>query len=273
VADFSIAQICKETGDEENYNYFLKRSQNIFNLINSEQGYLQRKNKDGNWVMPFDRFSGDGFMEGNSTQYTWTIPHSLNKLIGMLGGKEKAEAELDELTSHLATGYDYQSKYYDAGNEPCFGVMPVYNWLQKPWKAQGKIRTVMLSCFHNKPAGIPGDDDSGAMSAWYIFDSLGLYPEIPGVGGMTVLSPLFPKAVLYLPNGHKITIAAKNASRAAKYIQSMTVNGKTNSKLWLTVAQLNSARSIKFVMGDLPNRNWGTTTEDAPPSFESDSVQ
>jgi predicted alpha-1,2-mannosidase len=273
VADFSIAQICRETGDEDNYHYFLKRSQNIFNLLNPDQGYLQRKSRDGNWVTPFDRFSGDGFMEGNSAQYTWTIPQSLNKLIAMLGGKEKAEAKLDELTSNLATGYDYQSKYYDAGNEPCFGVMPVYNWLQKPWKAQEKIRTVMLNCFHDKPAGIPGDDDSGAMSAWYIFNALGMYAEIPGVGGVTILSPLFPKAVLNLPDRHKITIAAQNASRDAKYIQTMTVNGKVNSKLWLTVDELQRGASIKYVMGNLPNTNWGAAAEDTPPSFEADSIQ
>jgi predicted alpha-1,2-mannosidase len=272
VADFTIAQVCKETGDLDNYNYFLKRSQNIFNLINPDQGYLQRKNKDGNWVTPFDRFSGDGFMEGNSVQYTWTIPHSLNKLISLLGGKEKAEAELDELTSNLATGYDYQSKYYDAGNEPCFGVMPVYNWLQKPWKAQEKTRTVMANCFLNKPAGIPGDDDSGAMSAWYIFTALGMYPEIPGVGGVTVLSPLFPKVVLSLPNGKKVTITAKNASRDAKYIQSMTVNGRSSSKLWLTVEQLQAGAAIKYVMGNFPNFNWGAAADDAPPSLEPHPV-
>jgi predicted alpha-1,2-mannosidase len=268
VADFAIAQVCKETGDLDNCNYFLNRSQNIFNSLNPAQGYLQRKNKDGNWVMPFDRFSGDGFMEGNSVQYTWTIPHSLNKLISLLGGKEKAEAKLDELTSNLATGYDYQSKYYDAGNEPCFGVMPVYNWLQKPWKAQEKVRTVMLNCFYNQPAGIPGDDDSGAMSAWYIFTALGMYPEIPGVGGVTILSPLFPKAVLHLPNGKKVTIIAGNASRDVKYIQNLTVNGKPCSKLWLTVAELQQGVSVKYVMGALPNTHWGAATDDAPPSLE-----
>jgi putative alpha-1,2-mannosidase len=182
-------------------------------------------------------------------------------------GKEKAEAELDELTANLATGYSYQSKFYDAGNEPCFGVMPVYNWLQEPWKAQEKIRAIMLGCFHNQPVGIPGDDDSGAMSAWYIFNALGMYPEIPGIGGVTILSPLFPKAVLHLPNGKKVTIIAENASRDAKYIQSMMVNGKANSKLWLTVDELQRGASIKFVMGDSPNLNWGATTEDSPPSF------
>lgn len=272
VADFSIAQICKETGDLDNYNYFLHRSQNIFNLLNPEQGYLQRKNKDGQWVTPFDRFSGDGFMEGNSVQYTWTIPHSLNRLISLLGGKEKAEAKLDELTSNLATGYAYQSKYYDAGNEPCFGVMPIYNWLQKPWKAQEKVRTVMLNCFSNQPAGIPGDDDSGAMSAWYIFTALGMYPEIPGVGGVTVLSPLFPKAVLNPPGGKKITIIAENASRDAKYIQSMKINGRPNSKLWLTVDELRRSAAINYVMGSSPNVNWGETANDAPPSLEPRSA-
>jgi predicted alpha-1,2-mannosidase len=266
VADFSIAQICKTTGDEENYNYFLKRAQSVFNLVNPAQGYMQRRNADGKWVQPFDRSSGDGFMEGNSVQYTWTVPFNLNRLFVMLG-KEKAEAELDELTANLATGYSYQSKFYDAGNEPCFGVMPVYNWLQEPWKAQEKIRAIMLGCFHNQPVGIPGDDDSGAMSAWYIFNALGMYPEIPGIGGVTILSPLFPKMVLNLPNGKKITITAKNASRDAKYIQSMMVNGKANSKLWLTVDELQRGASIKFVMGDSPNLNWGATTEDSPPSF------
>jgi predicted alpha-1,2-mannosidase len=270
VADFSIAQICQETGDLDNYHYFLKRSQNVFNLINPEQGYMQRKNKDGKWVTPFDRFSGDGFMEGNSVQYTWTIPHSLDKLIQLLGGREKAEAKLDELTSNLATGYDYQSKYYDAGNEPCFGVMPVYNWLGKPWKAQAKVRTVMLNCFKNQPAGIPGDDDSGAMSAWYVFTALGMYPEIPGVGGVTVLSPLFPIAVLHLPNGETVTIKASHASRENQYIRSMKINGQSSSKLWLTVAELRKGAALNFVMGDAPNKNWGGSSADAPPSYEPD---
>ena len=272
VADFSIAQMCLASGDANNYRYFLKRSQNVFNLFNPETGYLQRKKKDGRWALPFDRFSGDGFMEGNAVQYTWTIPHSLNKLIYLLGGREMAGARLDELTANLATGYDYQSKYYQAGNEPCFGIMPVYNWLQTPWKAQDKIRTVMLNCFQNQPGGIPGDDDSGAMSAWYVFAALGLYPEIPGVGGFTVLSPLFPQAVVRLPNGKRVTIKASQAGREARYVQSMEINGRPNSKLWLTVAGLQPGATLKFVMGDTPNTNWGAALADAPPSFEPEPV-
>lgn len=270
VVDFAIGQFCKAAGDLDNYHYFVNRSQNVFKLINPDEGYMQRRNKDGSWVVPFDHFPGGGFTEGNSAQYTWTVPHSLNKLIRSTGGKTQAETKLDELTSQLANGYDYTSKYYEAGNEPCFGVMPVYNWLQKSWKAEDKVRTVMLNCFSNQPNGIPGDDDSGAMSAWYIFTALGWYPEIPGVGGFTVLSPLFPKAAINLPNGKTITITAKNASKDARYVQSMDINGKPNSKLWLTVNELKSGASIKFVMGTAPNPSWGAAVSGAPPSLEPD---
>ena len=270
VADFAVGQFCEALGDSADAAYFIKRSQGVFNLINPQWGYLQRKKQDGTWVTPFDRFSGDGFTEGNSAHYTWTIPHSLKKLIQLAGGKEKAEAKLDELTSQLANGYDYNSKYYEAGNEPCFGVMPVYNWLAKPWKAQEKIRTVLMNCFSDKSNGIPGDDDSGAMSAWYVFAAIGLYPEIPGVGGFTVLSPLFPKTMIQLPNGKFVKIVAKNASRTSKFIQSMKINGNANSKLWLPLGKLESGASIDFKMGSLPNTNWGVSDLDVPPSLEPD---
>ena len=272
VADFAIAQMCQATGDPDNYHYFLNRSQSIFTLFNTNSGYLQRKNQDGQWVMPFDRLSKDGFMEGNAVQYTWTIPHSLKKLIALLGGKEKAAARLDELTAHQDTGYSYDSKFYDAGNEPCFGVMPVYNWLQEPWKAQEKVRAVDLNCFHNAPAGIPGDDDSGAMSAWYVFTALGMYPEIPGLGGVTVVSPLFPKAVIHLPNGKHITITADHASDNAMYIQSLAINGQPSSKLWLTAADLQKGCHLDFVMGPAPNQNWGVSDIGTLPSFESEAT-
>jgi predicted alpha-1,2-mannosidase len=273
VADFSIAQMCKATGDTADYEYFLNRSQSVFQLFNPSIGYLQRKNKDGQWVEPFDPFSGNGFMEGNSVQYSWTIPQSLNKMIGFMGGREKAEARLDELTAQQSTGYSYQSKYYDAGNEPCFGVMPVYNWLQRPWKAQEKVRAVDLNCFHNEPAGIPGDDDSGAMSAWYVFTALGMYPEIPGLGGVTILSPLFPKVIVRLPDGKQIRIRAAGASDENKYIQSLKVNGQPSSHLWLTVEQLKKGCALDYIMGNQPNTDLGVSPADAPPSFEPNSTR
>lgn len=126
----------------------------------------------------------------------------------------------------------------------------------------------MLNCFKNTPGGIPGDDDSGAMSAWYVFMALGIYPEIPGIGGVTMLSPLFPDATMHLPNGKTITMKASHASRDAKYIQSMQINDKASSKLWLTVDELQKGVALKYVMADVPSTTWGASITDAPPSFE-----
>ena len=99
-----------------------------------------------------------------------------------------------------------------------------------------------------------------------------MYPEIPGVGGVTVLSPLFPKAVLNLPNGKRITIIAKNASRTNQYIQNMRINGQANSKLWLNIDDLKKGASLEFAMGSEPNTNWGIAPDDVPPSYGPDSA-
>jgi predicted alpha-1,2-mannosidase len=271
LADFAIARMCLDTGDTENYRYFHRRSQGVFSLFNPERGYMQRKTRAGAWVEPFDPYSGEGFMEGNSAHYSWTVAHSLNKTVALTGGRETAEARLDSLTSQTATGYDYQSRYYEAGNEPCFGIIPVYNWLGRPWKAQEKMRSVMLRHFRNEPDGIPGDDDSGAMSAWYVFAALGLYPEIPGVGGFAVLSPLFPRAEVRLPNGKRLILRAHGASRTTPFIQAMKVNGQPSSKLWLPVSALRRGGTLDYVLGSEPSQAWGAAAADAPPSFESET--
>lgn len=267
VADFSIARMCQAAGDDANYRYFLDRSQSIFNLLHPTEKYLWARLKDGSWKKSFNPYSNDGCQEGTSTHYTWGIPHNLDRLIRDIGGQRAAEARLDQLMTKIAFGYDYQNPNYLAGNEPCFGVVPVYNWIGRPWKAQAQMRRVMNVSFANKPEGIPGDDDSGAMSAWYVFAALGLYPEIPGVGGFAVTGPLFPQVTLNLDGGRQIIIHAKNAEQNAPYIQTMSVNGIPCSKTWLTVEELTQSTktTIDFIMGFEPNESWGADYR--PPSF------
>ena len=268
VADFSIARMCRAVGDDENGQYFLKRSQSIFNLLHPSEKYLWARLKDGTWKEDFDPFTGAGCQEGTSTHYTWGIPHNLKRLIGDIGGERVAEERLDRLMSKIAMGYDYGNPHYLAGNEPCFGVVPVYNWIGRPWKAQAQMRRVMDASFSNDAKGIPGDDDSGAMSAWYVFAALGLYPEIPGVGGFAVTGPLFPKVTLNLQDGRQVIMNAKNAGQAAPYIQTMSLNGEPCQQTWLTVEQLtgNLKTNIQFHMGAEPNKTWASDYR--PPSFE-----
>ena len=268
-ADFSIAQMAKTIGDQENYEYFLERSQSAFKLIHPEKKYLWGKMKDGSWKEDFNPFSNDGCQEGTSTHYTWGISHNLGKLINVIGGNDVAQERLDKLMSEIATGYDYGNPKYLAGNEPCFGIVPVYNWMGAPWKAQKQMRRVMDASFTNEIKGIPGDDDSGAMSAWYIFASLGLYPEIPGVGGFSVTGPLFPKVTINLDNGNKVVITADNAAHDAPYIQSMKLNGKTLDQSWISLDQLVGSKSNKldFNMSTEPNTDWAK--DYSPPSFDN----
>jgi len=267
-ADFSIACMARAVGEQQMHQYFLERSQSIFKLLHPTEKYLWARLKDGTWKKDFNPFAGDGCQEGTSTHYTWGIAHNLGRLIRRIGGETAAEERLDQLMAEIAFGYDYGNPHYLAGNEPCFGVVPVYNWIGRPWKAQLQMRRVMEASFANKPDGIPGDDDSGAMSAWYVFAALGLYPEVPGIGGFAVTGPLFPKVTLNLETGQKITIVAENAGRAAPYIHAMRVNGRPCPQTWLTVDQLTGkpGTTIEFTMGSQADMSWAS--EFRPPSWE-----
>lgn len=269
LADFSIARMCLVIGDNDNYNYYLSRSQSPFNLLHPTEKYLWARYKDGSWKENFDPKTGDGCQEGTSTQYTWGIAHNLGRLINEIGGSQAAEEKLDWLMSEVVDGYDYGNPHYLAGNEPCFGIVPVYNWTGSPWKAQKYMRQVMDIAFSNTPKGIPGDDDSGAMSAWYIFAALGLYPEIPGVGGFAVTGPLFPEITLDLGSGKQLTIIGQNAEAKAPYISEMSLNNNKIEQTWLTIEQLtqNQKNELKFTMSQTPDKNWGKNY--TPPSFDT----
>ncbi|MBN2841643.1 MAG: GH92 family glycosyl hydrolase [Sedimentisphaerales bacterium] len=258
LADFAIAQMAKIAGDDENYKYFLDRSQNFFNLLHPTEKYLWPKYADGTWKNNFNPYSSDSCQEGTSTHYTWGAAHNLTRLINEIGGESIALERLDKLMAQIAFGYDYGNPHYLAGNEPCFGIVPVYNWAGAPWKAQQQMRNVIYASFSNTPKGIPGDDDSGAMSAWYIFAALGLYPEVPGIGGFAITGPLFEKATLSLPNDRKLVITAKNASTETPYINSMTINGEKLEQSWITMEQLTQKKitTLHFDMASEPNKEW-----------------
>lgn len=267
IADFAIARMCKAVGDQENYEYFLERSQSVFNLMHPSEKYLWARLKDGTWKENFDPFTNAGCQEGTSTHYTWGIAHNLGRLVQDIGGDAIAEERLDQLMKEVAFGYDYGNPYYLAGNEPCFGVAPVYNWIGTPWKAQKQMRRVMNVSFANKAEGIPGDDDSGAMSAWYIFAALGLYPEVPGVDGFAVTGPMFPKITIKLDNGKQVVIIAENAGSDCPYISSLKINGKACQQTWMTVSELTQDNKtiMDFTMSNKPDKSWAAGYR--PPSF------
>ena len=154
------------------------------------------------------------------------------------------------------------------GNEPCEATPWVYDFAGAPSRAQAVVRRIQNELFTAKPNGLPGNDDAGALSSWYIFPALGLYPEIPGVAGFAVGSPLFSKAIVHLGNGGAIQILGEKASSENCYVQTLKLNRHNYESPWIPWRDLEKGATLEFNLGNRPS-NWGSAPQQAPPSFDS----
>lgn len=184
-ADFAIGQFALHAvGDEfASWRYF-HFARSWKNLYNPDTGWLQSRNPDGSW-----KSLGEDFRESTYKNYFWMVPYDIAGLVEIIGGKEKAEKRLDEFFTRLDAGYN--DAWFASGNEPSFHIPWIYNWIGRPYKTQEIINRVLNEQYSSKIDGLPGNDDLGTMGAWYVFACIGLYPEIPGVGGFTVNTPIF----------------------------------------------------------------------------------
>jgi predicted alpha-1,2-mannosidase len=272
--DWCMAQMARELGKSDDYDFFIKRSLNYKNLFNPETTFYHPKDSEGKWIEPFDyRYDGgmgarDYYDENNGWTYLWQPYHAFHDLIEMMGGKEKFDLKLDQLfTENLGKSkWVYYSTMPDAtgnvgqfvmGNEPSMHIPYLYNLAGKPWKTQKRIRMLMDTWFRNDLMGIPGDEDGGGLSAFYVFSAMGFYPITPGIPEYQIGSPLFSKIVIHLQNGKKFTILANNNSQANKYIQSARLNGKDLDKTVLTHNDIIQGGTLVLEMGDMPNHEWG----------------
>jgi len=263
-ADFSIAQIAKALGDTKTYDTFMKRAQFWRNLFNTKTGYIEPRDDKGDFI-PVDPAAPKYYVEGNAAQYSWMVPYNMRTLIDLMGGNAAVVDRLDKFFTELNAGG--AKPYFWIGNEPVFAVPWAYDFVGAPWGAQSVARRVETELYTTKPDGLPGNDDLGAMSAWYVFAALGGYPAVTGVGGLAVNSPLFPEATLYLGNGKVVKIEGENASATNPYVQSLTVNGQPYESTWIPYSTLEQGATIQFKLGATPNKQWGTKPDDAPPSF------
>jgi predicted alpha-1,2-mannosidase len=263
-ADFSIAQMAKALGDITTYQTFMKRAQFWRNTFNTKSGYVEPRRDNGSFIS-VDPASHKYYVEGNAAQYSWMVPYNMRSLIDLMGGNQIVVERLNKFFTELNAGEN--RPYFWIGNEPVFAVPWAYDFAGAPWGAQDVVRRVEMEPYTSKPDGLPGNDDLGAMSAWYVFASLGAYPAIPGVGGFALDSPLFPKAVFHLGNGEVVTIEGENASAANPYVQSLKVNGRPSDRTWIPYDTFAQGATLQFKLGSTPNKAWGTKPDDAPPSF------
>ncbi len=237
IGDFGLAQICLADNDMENYERYLARSQSVFNLLNPQTGYLQRKDTLGNWVLPFDKAEENGFNEGNSAQYTWNIPHNMPELVNRIGGPEKTSERLDEFTSQiLQDGWNVNKPHYWPGNEPGFVVPFVYTYAGAPEKTQALIRKVVSDIFRNAPDGMPGDDDLGATSGMSLFFTLGMYPLKPGIPEFCLTGSLYESINIRLDNGSEIHISTTGDPWST--IKTIKVDGEIQEEPFLNIAHI-----------------------------------
>jgi len=283
--DWCIAQLAKHLGRNEDYDFFIKRSFNYRNLFNKETGFFHPKDKNGNFIEPFDYILSGGqgardyYDENNGWTYIWDVHHRISDLIDLFNGPQPFIDKLDQLftTPIPISKWDYYAQLpdatggigqYSAGNEPSFHIPYLYNYAGEPWKTQKRIRMILESWFRNDLLGIPGDEDGGGMSAFYVFSAMGFYPVSAGIPIYVIGSPVFTESVIKLDNGKKFTVSAKNSSWSNKYIQSAKLNGKTWNKTWFTHNDIINGGTLELVMGDRPNKQWGTGPEAVPPSGE-----
>ena len=271
-ADFALSQLAGALGHRKDSEMLLKRAQNWRNHYNPASGYLEMRRRDGLFAPGFtnnvNRYDRNlAYVEGTAGQYVWMVPFNLKGLAELMGGPDAAAERLDASLVQLNSG-DHGAKTWMSwvGNEPNLNMPWIYDFLGQPWKTQATMRRAMTELYSNGDAAYPGNDDVGEMSSWYVLGALGMYPELPGSDILVFGSPMFPQAVVHLSKG-VVAIIGKGAAKDASYVQSLSINGKPTTKLWIRYRDIAHGGTMAYTLGTSPNVIWGVKPEDAPPSY------
>jgi len=281
--DWALAEMAREMGNMEDHTYFISQAANYRNLYRPDKKLMWPKNSAGEWLDIDPKFDGgmggrDYYDENNGYTYAWHVQQDIQGLIGLMGGREAFAANLDQLFREdlERSKYQFWAKFPDAtglvgqfsmGNEPSFHIPYLYNYAGEPWKTQKRIRFLLDVWFQDNIFGIPGDEDGGGMTAFVVFSMMGFYPVTPGLPIYNIGSPVFEEVSLKLDNGATFTIVAEGCSKVNKYIQSARLNGKDLDRPWFTHEELQAGSTLELEMGPLPDKEWGSAPDAAPPSM------
>lgn len=263
--DFSIARLASALRNTSVSALFMRRSANWMALFDASRGSIVPRDPDGAFMHAAITENGEsGFQEGNAAQYTWMIPHDLADLIAAMGGAPAARAKLDAFFSQLNAGQD--KPYAWLGNEPSLGSPWVYLSAGAPWRAQEIIRRALTTLYADAPDGLPGNDDLGTMSAWYVWCAIGLYPQNPAARYLDVGAPLFTSVTLRAPGSPAIAISSPRSSDANGYVARLAINGRPRDAAWFELPLRGTVR-LDVAVSNRPNVQWAAGAGAAPPSF------
>jgi predicted alpha-1,2-mannosidase len=301
--DFAVGQLAQALGDSTDAAALVARSGYWQNLVNPANHFIQPRNSDGRWASPSHSsnpgFSGvdtsavplpyspdfqDGYQEATGWQDLWGVPHDVAGLAQAIGGTQVTLRRLDRFFSTAINqplapavplaqqeisffGVYYIGNQYTPVNEPDLWAPWYYDWLGQPWKTQ-KVARAESETYNQTPQGLPGNDDTGEMGAWYVLQALGIYHAAVGLDAWEISSPEFPHVALA-----NLTIDAPGASRAMPYVHDLHLNGQPVTRTFLTTCQLRSGGSLSFALSAVANHHWGTGPGAAPPSASAPSAE
>ena len=245
--DFGIAQLAGFLGQTAMRDAYLSRAAKWVNTFNPLTGYVEPRDSSGGFGQPVHDQQCCGFVEGNAAQYTFMVPFDYAGLVGRLGGPAATVARLDDFFAELNAGPNRPHAWM--GNEPSLNAPWAYDFAGAPQKTQAVVRRIQLELFSDTPAGLPGNDDGGTTSAWYVLSALGLFPAVPGVSGVAIGSPLFADAQVHLGSGGQVLhIIAPAAADTAPYVQRLTVDGAPHASPWIDWPRLAAGATLEFTL-------------------------
>lgn len=277
--DWTIYQTALNAGNDEIANLYWKRALNYRNIFDKKSGFARPRYKDGSFKKDFDVLQtyGEGFIEGNSWNFSFHVPHDIYGLMKLMGGEKEFLRKLDELfIMNLPKKYYEENEDitedcliggYVHGNEPSHHIPYLYAWTSQPWKTQYWVREIMNKMYKNHIRGLGGNDDCGQMSAWYIFTAMGFYPVCPGTDQYVLGAPYLPYIKLNFENGRCLEIRALGVSDVKRYVKEVRLNGRPYSKMYITHKDLLNGGVLEFVMSDTPNKKRGLSKTDKPYSM------
>lgn len=271
--DWAVGQFAKALGKEDTQEVFKKRGEWWRNAFNTETGYAQLRESNGDFKKPFDPFQSgrnEEYVEGNSWQLSFFVPQDVPALVKLIGEDKFVERlnwgfQVSEPWRYNAPNDQYWDYPVVQGNQQSMHFAFLFNWVNHPWLTQKWSRSIIDKYYGNGEANAYlGDEDQGQMSAWFVMASLGLFQTDGGASAdpiYEIASPLYQRAVIDLGErygrGKQFVIEARNASRTNKYVQSAILNGKELTTMWFPAKELLKGGKLILEMGDQPNKSWG----------------
>jgi predicted alpha-1,2-mannosidase len=278
--DWTIARMAAALGRTEDQRLFEKRAASFRAIYDPKTGFMRARKSDGAFREPFDPLYaqyGSDYTEGNAWQYSWFVPHDVEGLIGLMGGREPFVSRLDQLFALEAKPGAFAHVediagligQYAHGNEPSHHIAYLYSYAGQPWRTQERVHQITRTLYDDTPRGLSGNEDCGQMSAWYVFTALGFYPVTPGSLQYVIGSPHLRKAAIKLPGGKTFTVIAEELTEKNIYIQSARLNGREWDGAYLRHEDVVRGGKLVFLMGPTPNKAWASSGGSAPYSMSA----